>query len=356
MTTETLDIKITKTDHSRLNETDFNNLPFGKTFSDHMFVADYADGEWKNLQVIPYGDISVSPAISSLHYGQSFFEGLKAYKHADGQVSVFRPDKNAIRFNKSAERLCMPTLPEEIFIQSIAAVVDIDRDWIPGRPNHSMYIRPFMFATDRFLGVAPSQTYKYMVLTGPTGPYFSKTLRVKIETHYTRSAEGGMGYAKSSGNYGGSMYPAKKATEEGFDQLIWTDAKDHQYIEEMGAANVMFVLDGKLITPSTRDTILDGVTRDTVLTLAREWGMPVEERRVSVAEIIEGAKNGKLQDVFGAGTAATIAPVGSISLNGEEYFLNDPKEREFSQKVLRKLDAIKYGNAPDNHGWNYIVG
>jgi len=356
MTTETLDIKITKTDHSRLNETDFNNLPFGKTFSDHMFVADYADGEWKNLQVIPYGDISVSPAISSLHYGQSFFEGLKAYKHADGQVSVFRPDKNAIRFNKSAERLCMPTLPEEIFIQSIAAVVDIDRDWIPGKPNHSMYIRPFMFATDRFLGVAPSQTYKYMVLTGPTGPYFSKTLRVKIETHYTRSAEGGMGYAKSSGNYGGSMYPAKKATEEGFDQLIWTDAKDHQYIEEMGAANVMFVLDGKLITPSTRDTILDGVTRDTVLTLAREWGMPVEERRVSVAEIIEGAKNGKLQDVFGAGTAATIAPVGSISLNGEEYFLNDPKEREFSQKVLRKLDAIKYGNAPDNHGWNYIVG
>jgi len=356
MTTETLDIKITKTNHSRLNETDFNNLPFGKTFSDHMFVADYADGEWKNLQVIPYGDISVSPAISALHYGQSFFEGLKAYKHADGQVSVFRPDKNAIRFNKSAERLCMPALPEEIFIQSIAAVVDIDRDWIPGRSHHSMYIRPYMFATDAFLGVAPSKTYKYMVLTGPTGPYFSKTLRVKIETHYTRSAEGGMGYAKSSGNYGGSMYPAKKATEEGFDQLIWTDAKDHQYIEEMGAANVMFVLDGTLITPSTRDTILDGVTRDTVLTLAREWGMPVDERRVSVAEIIEGAKNGKLQDAFGAGTAATIAPVGSISLNDEEYFLNDPKEREFSQKVLRELDAIKYGNAPDNHGWNYMVG
>jgi branched-chain amino acid aminotransferase len=353
--TETLDIKITKTKHSRLHETDFDNLPFGKIFTDHMFVADYADGEWKNLQVVPYGDISFSPAISSLHYGQSFFEGIKAYKHADGQVSVFRPDKNAVRFNKSAERLCMPTLPEEIFLQSIAAVIDVDRDWVPSKAGNSLYIRPFMFATDRFLGVAPSTTYSYMVLLCPVGPYFSKTLRVKIETHYTRSAEGGMGYAKSSGNYGGSMYPAKKATEEGFDQLIWTDAKDHQYIEEMGAANVMFVLDGTLITPSTRDTILDGVTRDTVLTLAREWGIPVEERRVSVAEIIEGAKNGKLTDAFGAGTAATIAPVGSIAHNGEEYFLSDPKEREFSQKVLKELDAIKYGDVADTHGWNYIV-
>jgi branched-chain amino acid aminotransferase len=353
--TETLDIKITKTNQSRLPETDFNNLPFGKTFSDHMFVADYADGEWKNFQIVPYGEIGLSPAISALHYGQAFFEGLKAYKHADGQVSVFRPDKNAIRFNKSAERLCMPALPEEVFIQSIAAVVDIDRDWVPAKANHSMYIRPFMFATDAYLGVAPSTTYKYMVLIGPTGPYFSKTLRVKIETYYTRSAEGGMGYAKSAGNYGGSMLPARKATEEGFDQLIWTDAKEHKYIEEMGAANVIFMLDGKLITPSTRDTILDGVTRDTVLTMAREWGIPVEERRVSVAEIIEGAKNGKLEDAFGAGTAATIAPVGSISFDGEEYFLSDPKTREFSQKVLRELDAIKYGDATDTHGWNYTV-
>ncbi len=353
--TETLDIKITKTKHSRLNETDFDNLPFGKIFTDHMFVADYADGEWKNLQVVPYGDISFSPAISSLHYGQSFFEGIKAYKHADGQVSVFRPDKNAARFNKSAERLCMPTLPEEIFLQSIAAVIDVDRDWVPAQANHSLYIRPFMFATDRFLGVAPSTTYSYMVLLCPVGPYFSKTLRVKIETHFTRAAEGGMGYAKSSGNYGGSMYPAKKATEEGFDQLIWTDAKDHKYIEEMGAANVMFVLDGTLITPSTRDTILDGVTRDTVLTLAREWGMPVEERRVSIAEIIEGAKNGKLTDAFGAGTAATLAPVGSISHEGEEYFLSDPQTREFSQKMLKALNAIRYGDTPDVHGWNYMV-
>src|SRR6201994_4792002 len=348
--TETLDIKITKTPHSRLEETDFNNLPFGRNFSDHMFVADYADGEWKNFQIVPYGEIGLSPAISALHYGQSFFEGLKAYKHADGQVSIFRPDKNAERFNKSAERLCMPELSEDIFVQSIAALVDVDRDWIPGNANHSLYIRPFMFATDPFLGVAPSSTYKFMVLTCPVGPYFSKTLRVKIETYYTRAAEGGMGFAKSSGNYGGAMYPSRKATEEGFDQLIWTDAKEHKYIEEMGAANVMFVLDGKLITPETHDTILDGVTRDTVIALAKDWGVAVEERRVSVAEVLEGAKNGKLTDAFGAGTAATIASVGSISYNGEEYFLSDPNTREFSKKVLTTLDAIRYGNAPDTFG------
>jgi len=353
--TETLDIRITKTNHSRLHETDFNNLQFGRTFSDHMFVADYDGDEWKNFQLVPYGEIGFSPAISGLHYGQAFFEGLKAYKHADGQVSVFRPDKNARRFNKSAERLCMPELPEEIFVQSIAALVDLDRDWVPAKAHHAMYIRPVMFATDPFLGVQPSKTYKFFVLVGPVGPYFAKVLRVKVETHFTRAAEGGMGYAKAAGNYGGAMLASRRAAEEGFDQMIWTDAKDHQYIEEMGAANVMFMLDGKLITPSTRDTILDGVTRDTVLTLAREWGVPVEERRVSVAEILEGAKTGKLTDAFGAGTAATIAPVGSISHNGEEYFLCDPKEREFSQKVLKTLDAIRYGNIPDTHGWNYLV-
>ena len=354
--TETLDIKITKAQNSRLFQTDFSNLPFGQIFTDHMLVADYADGEWKNFEIVPYGEIGLSPAISALHYGQAFFEGLKAYKHADGKVSIFRPDKNAQRFNKSADRLCMPELPEDIFISSIAALVDVERDWIPTQAGHSLYIRPFMFATDPYLGVSPSKTYKFMVLTCPVGAYFSKPLRAKIENHYTRSAEGGFGYAKAAGNYGGSMLPAKKSVEEGFDQLIWTDAKDHLYIEEMGAANIMFVLDGKLVTPSTRDTILDGVTRNTVITLARDWGMTVEERRVSVAEVIEGAKNGQLTDAFGAGTAATIAPVGSINLNGEEYLLSDPATREFSQKVLKTLNAIRYGNAPDPHGWNYLVG
>ena len=222
---DTVAIKVTKTTSSKLSTVDYENLPFGKIFSDHMLTADYADGEWKNFEIVPFGDIGLSPAISSLHYGQAFFEGLKAYKHDDGKISVFRPDKNAKRFNKSADRMCMPALPEELFLQSIAAVVDIDRDWVPNKKDYTLYIRPFMFATDPYLGVQPSTTYKFMVLLCPTGKYFSKNLRVKIETEYTRSAEGGFGYAKAAGNYAGSLYPGKKAAEQGFDQILWTDAK-----------------------------------------------------------------------------------------------------------------------------------
>lgn len=352
----TSEIKITKTSKSRLAETDFSNLQFGRTFSDHIFTADYADGKWQNLEIVPYGEIRLSPACTALHYGQAFFEGLKAYKHPGGEVSIFRMDKNAERFNKSAERLCMPQLPEELFVRSIAALVDLDRDWVPAKPNHSLYLRPFMFATEEYLGVTPSSTYKYMVLTCPVGPYFSKPLRVKIETNYTRAAEGGAGFAKAAGNYGGAMLPARKALEEGFDQLIWTDAKEHKYVEEMGAANAMFLLDGKLITPSIdKNTILKGVTRDTILTLARDMGYTVEERPVAIAELVEGAKNGKLTDAFGAGTAFTMALIASFSYNGEEYFLSDPATREFSNKMFKVFNDIRYGLAVDTHKWNYIV-
>jgi branched-chain amino acid aminotransferase len=353
--TETLDIRITKTKASRLSETDFDDLPFGKFFSDHMFVADYADGEWKNFQIVPYGEIGFSPAIAALHYGQAFFEGLKAYKHVDGQIGIFRPDKNAERFNQSAIRMCMPGLPEEVFIQSINALVNLDRNWIPSKPNHSLYIRPFMFATDPALGVQPSSTYKYIVLTGPVGAYFSKNLKVKIELDFSRSTEGGFGFAKAAGNYGGSLLPAKKALEEGYDQLIWTDSHEHAYIEELGAANVMFMLDGTLITPSTRDTILKGVTRNTVLTLACEWGIPVEERRISVDEIIKGIQLGQLTEAFGVGTAATIAHIAEIGYKGELYTLNDPATRKFSNKVLKALNDIRYGIVPDKYGWNYMI-
>lgn len=352
---DTLDIQITETKNSRLAETDFHNLPFGKTFADHMFIADYEDNEWKDYRIIPYGEIGMNPAISALHYGQAFFEGLKAYKHPDGKVGIFRPEKNAARFNESAKRMCMPQLPEEIFLQSIATLVNLDKNWIPEKENHALYIRPFMFATDPFLGVTPSATYKYVVLTGPVGPYFSKILRVKIETVYSRAADGGFGFAKAAGNYGGSMLPARLAVEEGFDQLIWTDSRDHQYIEELGAANIMFMIDGKLITPSTRDTILKGVTRDTVILLARKWGIPVEECRVSVTEVIESIKTGKLTDAFGAGTAATIAPIGEIAHEDQLYTLPDPAKRAFSNKVLKTLDDIRYGRVADEFGWNYIV-
>jgi branched-chain amino acid aminotransferase len=304
---------------------------------------------------LPFGDIGLSPAISALHYGQAFFEGLKAHLHADGKITVFRPDQNSIRFNKSAERLCMPTLPEEIFLQSIATLVNLDKAWIPNKENYSLYIRPFMFATDPFLGVAPSTTYKFMVILGPTGPYFSKNLRVKIEKEYTRSSEGGFGYAKAAGNYGGAMLPARKAMQEGFDQLIWTDAKEHAYIEEMGAANVMFVIDGKLITPSTRDTILKGVTRASIIELAKDFGIEVEERRVSVSEVLEAIENGRCSDVFGAGTAATIAQVAEIVADGKTYTLPNPAESMFAAKMRKALDDIKYGKIEDVKGWNFVI-
>jgi len=352
---DTLNIKITKTQTSRLKETDFSNLPFGHIFSDHMFVADYADGEWKNFQIVPYGNLSMSPAMASLHYGQTFFEGLKAYKHPDGKIVVFRPDKNAERFNLSAERMCMPELPTEIFLQSIAALVNLDKEWIPTEPGTSLYIRPYMFATDPYLGVQASKTYKYIILTCPVGAYFSKPLKVKVEDQYSRSSEGGFGFAKTGGNYGGSLFPAQEALKEGFDQIIWTDGRDHAYVEELGAANVMFIIDGVLVTPSTRDTILKGVTRDTVLTLARKWSIPVEERRVAVAEIIDALKGGKLTEAFGVGTAATIAPIASIGHKGEIYSLPDQSKAEFSNKALKTLNDIRYGTSADEFGWNYVI-
>jgi len=249
----------------------------------------------------------------------------------------------------------MPQIPVEMYMQLLSAIVELDKDWVPSKQGHSLYIRPFMFATDPYLGVIPSETYKFIILTGPVGPYFSKNLKVKIETNFSRASDGGFGFAKAAGNYGGSMLPARKAAEEGFDQLIWTDSREHAYIEELGAANIMFMMDGKVITPSTRDTILKGVTRDTVITLAKSWGIEVEERRVTVAEILTGIKEGRITDAFGAGTAATIAHIAEIGHEGELYTLPDPAKREFSNRVLRTLNEIRYGHVPDEFGWNYFV-
>lgn len=355
MITDALDIQISKAETSRFSQIDFNNLPFGKNFSDHMLMADYENGQWQNFQILPYGEMMMSPAMSVLHYGQTFFEGLKAYKLADGRISIFRPYKNATRFNKSAERLCMPQLPEDLFVQSIAALVEVDQQWIPEKENHALYIRPFMFATETALGVHPSSTYKFCVLTGPVGPYFSKYLKVKVETEYSRACDGGFGFAKAAGNYAGSLLPMKKAAAEGFDQIIWTDAREHAYVEELGAANIMFVIDGKIVTPSTRDTILKGVTRDSIIELAHSWNLPVEERRVAVSEVLEGIKNGKVTEAFGVGTAATITSIAEIGFQGEIFTLPDPAKGEIAPKLRKTLDDLKYGRTEDLNNWNYIV-
>jgi branched-chain amino acid aminotransferase len=343
------------TSHSRLAECDFNNLQFGKTFADHMFVADYKDGQWQQPRIVPYGNLSLSPALSSLHYGQALFEGLKAYKNEAGEILVFRPEANARRLNASAERLCMPPLPEEIFLNGLAQLLSLDRDWIPTQPGYSLYIRPVMFATDDYIGVKPSDSYSFIIFCSPVGAYYNKPVRVKVETHYTRAAPGGMGFAKAAGNYAAAMYPSQLAQEQGYDQLLWTDGREHKYFEESGTMNVIFVINGKVVTPPTTDSILKGVTRDSVLQLVRDWGVAVEERPVSVEEVIAAAKNGTLEEAFGAGTAATIAPIAVISHEGTDYTLPSVENRKISNRLRQTMDDIKTGRVADPHGWIFRV-
>ncbi|WP_209330579.1 branched-chain amino acid aminotransferase [Lunatimonas salinarum] len=351
---KTIEIQITKSPVSKLAETDFDNLAFGHTLSDHLFVADYAQGEWQNPRIEPYAPLSLNPANATLHYGQSVFEGLKAYKNEAGQVLVFRPDANLRRLNESAKRMCIPELPEELFMEGLARLLEIDREWVPSKPGCSLYIRPFIFATDDFLGIRPSQKYKFMILTSPVGHYYSKPVAVKVETQYSRAIEGGTGFAKAAGNYAGSLYPALTGQKQGYDQLLWTDGKTHQYIEESGTMNVMFVINGVLITaPTTTGTILKGITRDSVLILAREMNMPVEERFLSVGELQESLEKGTLQEAFGTGTAATVAHIRLINVNGKDFELPQKPTDAFSNRVLQKLDAIKYGKEEDFRGWVY---
>ncbi len=349
---KTIEIQVKKTEASKLPETDFDNLAFGQTISDHMFVADYKDGEWGDFRIEPYAPLDLNPANATLHYGQSVFEGLKAYKNDNGDVLLFRPDANQKRLKESAIRMCIPPVPEELFMEGLARLMEVDRDWIPNKPGCSLYIRPFIFATDDYLGIRPSATYKFMIFTCPVGHYYAKPVSVKVETQYTRAAEGGTGYAKAAGNYAGSLYPAQLAQQQGYDQLLWTDGKNHSFIEESGTMNVMFIIDGKLITaPTTKGTILKGITRDSVLTLAKEMGLPVEERFLTVSELQEALENGTLQEAFGTGTAATIAHISKINVDEKDYTLPEKPQGAFSYKVLETLDAIKYGKQEDVHGW-----
>ena len=318
---DTLSIHTQPTTQSRLATQDFDNLEFGKAFSDHMFVVDYRDGEWHDAQILPYGDLTVSPANSALHYGQAIFEGMKAYHQADGGVALFRPLDNWARLNASAERMCMPTVPEELFMQGLRELLKRDAGWVPTGAGSSLYIRPFMFATDGFIGVRPSEEYRFVIFTCPVGLYYNKPLRVRFEQKYVRSAEGGAGFAKNAGNYGAAMYPTKLAQQEGYNQLIWTDASEHRYVEESGTMNAIFVIDGRVVTPALSTSILDGVTRRSVLALAHDMGLPVEERKVSSREIMEALAAGKLEEAFGAGTAATIAPISVIGYEGHDYEL-----------------------------------
>lgn len=352
---DTVNIAIEKLKKSRLSEVDFDNIPFGKVYTDHMFLADYRDGSWQNFRIKPYKNIEISPASPALHYGQSIFEGMKAYKDASGRALVFRPSDNWKRLNISGERMCMPHLPEEIFMEGLNTLIELDRNWIPEKEGSSLYIRPFMFSADEYVGIRPSINWTFMIILCPVGAYYSTPVKVKIETHYTRAVAGGTGYAKAGGNYGGAIYPAKLAQDKGYHQLVWTDGIEHKYIEESGTMNVMFVIDDTLITPALSDSILAGITRDSVLQLARHWGMKVEERKIAVDELVKALKENRVQEAFGAGTAATIAHIELIGHEDQDYILPAIANRKFANKVLSELEGIKRGKLEDKFNWIYRI-
>lgn len=352
MLQDTLSIKVTRTEHSRIQEVDWSNLPFGKIFSDHMLVMDYKDGEWKQPEIVPFGNLTLHPATSAIHYGQSIFEGMKANRTESGEVNIFRPDMNAKRFQESCERMCMPVIPVDVFVELVRKTVEIDIDWVPSKEGESLYIRPFLFATDEFVGIRPSETYKFIIFTCPVGLYYSEPVNVKIEEFYTRASVGGVGRAKTAGNYGASLYPAKQGQLKGFHQLLWTDSKEHKYVEESGTMNILFVINGTIVTPSEdSDTILRGVTKRSVLEVAKKWGIPIEERKVSVEEVVSAIKNGSLTDAFGAGTAATIAPIAKIGFRDEILVLPPIETREISNKIKKYIDDLKAGKEEDVFGW-----
>ena len=348
-------IPVTKIERSKLNDTPLENIPFGKYFTDHMLEADYENGEWKNVEIKPYQPLVLSPALASLHYGQAIFEGIKAYRNKDGEAYIFRPQDNYRRFNISATRMQMPEVPEELFMEGMRQLIALDKNWIPDKEDHSLYIRPFMFATDEVIGVKASDTYKFMIILSPTGPYYAAPARIYVEEKYTRAAPGGVGYAKVAGNYGASMMVTAEARSKGYDQVLWTDAVEHKYVQEIGTMNVFFILGNKALTPDLgAGTILAGVTRDTAITILREMGLTVEERPVNIEEMIEAYKAGQLQEVFGTGTAATISPIRELKY--KDFIMTfDVESAKTGPEMKRRLNDIREGRVRDKFGWMFKI-
>jgi len=345
------DFNITRVERSKLHSMTLENIPFGKYFTDHMLEVDYEDGEWKTAEIKPYQPLLLSPSLAALHYGQAIFEGIKAYKNIEGKVNIFRPYDNFKRFNISAERMEMPKIPEEIFIEGMKELVKLDANWIPDKPDHSLYIRPFMFGSDEMIGVKPSSKYKFMIILSPTGPYYSAPMRIYVEEKYVRAVEGGVGFAKNAGNYGAAMYPSAEAKRKGYDQVLWMDAFEHKYVQECGTMNIFFIIGNKAITPDLKSgTILAGVTRESVIQLLKEKGLDVEERSLSIDEIVSAFKEGTLSEVFGTGTAATISMIKELRY--KDFVMNfDVEKWEIAPGIKTRMSDIKEGRGEDKYNW-----
>ncbi len=351
MNVSTLDIRVKKVEKSRISQLDPANIQFGKLYSDHMLIAHYENGEWKQPEIVPYGNLSLSPATTFFHYGQAIFEGVKAYKDPQGNPIIFRPHDNWKRLNRSGARMAMPEVPEELFMEGIRALVDLDRDWVPDAEGTSLYIRPFLVATDEFIGVKPAEKFTFMIITSPAGPYYAKPVRILVQDEFVRAFPGGIGFTKAAGNYGATMYPVMEIRKRGYDQILWTDGFEHKYVQEIGTMNVFFVIGDKVVTPELNDTILEGVSRDSVITLLREKGIEVEERRVSIDELAEAHKNGTLLEAFGTGTAASIASIADLTHHDNVMILPDPEQAKISNFLKKELAAIRYGRKEDTRGW-----
>jgi branched-chain amino acid aminotransferase len=347
-------IKVTPTTASKIDSIDFKNLGFGTVFSDHMLVCDYKNGIWGTPEIVPFQPISLMPSAKIFHYGQSIFEGMKAYKDVDKKTWLFRPDENFKRFNISAKRLSIPELPEAVFMEGLKALLKVDEQWIPTQDGSSLYIRPIMFATGEGFHASPADAYKFMICTAPSGAYFAGKVKVLIEQKYSRSANGGVGYAKAGGNYAGQFYPTQLAIEKGYHQVIWTDDNTHEYIEEAGAMNIFVRINDTLITGPTSDRILDGITRKSILDIAKDEGINVEVRKFTVTEIVEASKNGSLKEMFGAGTAAVISPIATFGFKDTDYHLPE-LESPVALRLKKRITDIQTNKVEDLFGWTVNV-
>ena len=343
-------MKIEKAVKSRWDNESWKNAGFGSIFSDHMFIVNYKDGQWQDPKIKPYGPLNVLPSLHSLHYGQAIFEGMKAYKGPNDEAFLFRPEQNAKRLNKSAVRMCMPEIPETLFLDGLHELISIDKHWIPNDGTSSLYIRPFMFGSSNFIKASPSNEYTFIIITCPVETYYSGELHVKVELDYTRASSGGTGAAKAAGNYGASFYPAKKAQQEGFHQLIWTDGNNHQFIEESGTMNIFFNRNNELITPPLSDSILPGITRESIFKLANHFDIECKEEKINIEQMISEYKSGKITEAFGVGTAASVANISSISYKNEKLVFNS-KKNALSEKLKKELQNIQFGRSEDPFNW-----
>ncbi|WP_151893764.1 branched-chain amino acid aminotransferase [Patiriisocius marinistellae] len=347
-------LHIEKVTSTRVGEVDFDNLVFGKTFTDHMFECEYKNGAWQRPTIKPYGPMLVYPGMKVFHYGQAVFEGMKAYKDENDDVFLFRPEQNLERINKSSKRMAIPEFPKEIFLEALNELVRLDKDWIQKGDGNSLYIRPFAIATEVGVSASPSKEYKFMILLSPVQAYYKGFVKVLIAEKYSRSADGGVGAAKAAGNYGAQFYPTSLAQEKGFQQIIWTDSNEHKYLEEAGTMNVFFRINDTLITAPTSDRILDGITRKSILDLAKHNGVNVDVRKLTVSELIAAAEDGSLKEIFGAGTAAVVSFISHFGFKDKIYELKEQSD-SFAVMFKKQLNDIQYNISEDPFGWRKKV-